>query len=140
MSAAQKFAALDRDVGELRQFLQQQDQGNMVLVDQLATDIKAKVADIESSFAQGSWVELIGKEVEKHAGALVLLAGQASTVDRHVQGRDEGCEGRPEYGSWPHPRIGIGSSSSSVQSYPGHLSGPASRVSSVRCPTGVRVL
>lgn len=56
-------------------------------VDQLATDIRTKVADIESSFAQGRWVELIGKQVEKHVGAFSLLAGQASTVNQNVEGQ-----------------------------------------------------
>ena len=32
-------------------------------------------------------MELIGKEVEKHAGAFTLLAGQASTTDQHIQGQ-----------------------------------------------------
>ena len=87
VSAAQKFAALDREVDELRQALQQQDAGSRVVVDRLAADIRTKVADIEASFAQGRWVELIGQEVEKHAGAFALLAGQASTVDRTLRAR-----------------------------------------------------
>ena len=41
VSAAQKFAELDRDVGELRQLLQQQDRGSKVVVDQLAAESKA---------------------------------------------------------------------------------------------------
>ena len=89
VSAAQKFASLDHEVSELRRALQQHDAGSRVVVDQLAADIRAKVSDIEASFAQGRWVELIGKEVEKHAGAFTLLAGQASIVDRHVEG--QGC-------------------------------------------------
>ena len=32
-------------------------------------------------------MELIGQEVDKHAGAFTLLAGKASTVDRHVEGQ-----------------------------------------------------
>ena len=87
VSAALKFSALDRDVGELRQAFQQGDIGSRVVVDQLATDIRTKVAEIEASFAQGRWVELIGREVDKHAGAFTLLAGQASVVDRHVEGQ-----------------------------------------------------
>jgi hypothetical protein len=87
VSAAQKFASLDQEVDVLRQALQQHDAGNRAVVDQLAADIRTKVADIEASFAQGRWVDLIGKEVEKHAGAFTLLAGQATIVDRHVEGQ-----------------------------------------------------
>ena len=87
ISAAQKFAALDREVNELRQALLHQDAGSKVVVDQLAADIRIKNADIEASFAQGRWGELIGQEVQKHAGAFALLAGQASTVNQHVEGQ-----------------------------------------------------
>lgn len=89
-SAAQKFAAMDREVAGVRQCMQQQEQNCKVLFDQLAFDIKGKVIDIEPNFGrlhQGRWVEPIGKEVEKHAGAFTLLAGQASATDQHVQGQ-----------------------------------------------------
>ena len=49
--AAQKLAAMDRDVAEVRQFLQQQDQNSKVLLDQFAFDIKKQVAGIESNFS-----------------------------------------------------------------------------------------
>lgn len=62
ISAAKKFAELDGDAGELRQFLQQHDPGSKAVVDQLAGESKAKVSKFESSLAQGRWVELIDKD------------------------------------------------------------------------------
>ena len=49
VSAAQKFASLDHEVGELRQALQQHDAGSRVVVDQLAADIRAKVATLKQA-------------------------------------------------------------------------------------------
>ena len=63
---------MDREVAEVRQVLQQQEQNSKAIFDQLGFDIKSKVTDTESNFDllnQGRWVDFIGEEMEKHAGA-----------------------------------------------------------------------
>ena len=77
-----KFASIDTEVAKVRQHLQKQkqkqDQNTKAIFDRLAFDIKNKATDTESNFrprAQGLWVELIGKEVQKHAGAFTSPAG-----------------------------------------------------------------
>ena len=80
-SAAQKFVSVDVEMADLRRYLNQKEQKDQETSDQLAFEIKNKVSDIEANFGRmhnPQWVELVGKEVEKHAGAFTLLAGQAS--------------------------------------------------------------
>lgn len=45
-----KFASMDNEVVEVRQYLKKPDQNNKALFDQLVLDIKNTVTDIDSNF------------------------------------------------------------------------------------------
>ena len=83
-----KFGALDAEMAEVCRYLQNEKNENQGTFNKPAFDIKNKVTNIESNFGrldQGHWVELITKEVVKHAGAFSLLANQASAAQQQVQ-------------------------------------------------------
>ena len=86
--AAQKFVSIDVEMADLRRYLNQKEQKDQETSDRLAFEIKNKVSDIEANFGRmqnPQWVELVGKEVEKHAGAFALLAGQASAQSGSIK-------------------------------------------------------